>query len=191
MRAPTALAALAAFAGLVLGPASVAVAAPAALPAPAALAAPSEVFIEVNPATIEAGERVGIRASCPDNDENATVSSDAFGQVTVEPRFGFLARSVTIPERLDARTFTVRLTCPGGQTATATLHVVRAERPAPTSTPRASPTPTPGPTRGPATGFGGTAGGGAGTALVAIGLLTVAAGIAVGLLTLGRRRAAG
>jgi hypothetical protein len=180
MRAPIALAGLATFVGLALG------AAPAAL-----AAAPSEVFVEVNPATIEAGERVGIRASCPDNDQNATVRSDAFGQVTVEPRFGFLARSVTIPERLDARSFTVRLTCPGGQTATATLHVVRAEPADPTPTRGATPPPTKGPTRGPATGFGGTAGGGAGTALVAVGLLTVAAGITVGLLTLGRRRAAG
>ena len=178
MRAPTALAALAAFAGVVLG------AAPAA---PVALAAPSEVFVEVNPATNETGEQVGIRASCPNNDESATVESDAFGEVTVEPRFGFLARSVKIPEKLDARSFTVKLTCPGGETATATLHVVKAAPASPTATR----TPTTGPTKGPATGFGGTAGGGAGMAVVAIGLLIVAAGIAVGLVTLGRRRVAG
>jgi hypothetical protein len=179
MRVRTALAALAASAGVVLGAAPMA--------SGAAWAAPNEVFIEVNPATIEAGERVGVRASCPNNDENATVESDAFGKVTVEPRFGFLSRSVTIPEKMDARSFTVKLTCPGGETATATLHVVKA---APTS-PAATRPPTTGPTKGPATGFGGTAGGGAGMALVAIGLLTVAAGIGVGLLTLGRRRTAG
>jgi hypothetical protein len=178
MRVRTALTAFAASAGVVLG---------AALAAPVAWAAPSDVFVEVNPATIEAGERVGIRASCPDNDADATVESDAFGEVTVEPRFGFLARSVTIPDKLDARSFTVKLTCPGGQTATATLHVVRAAPASPTSTRP----PTTGPTKGPATGFGGTAGGGAGMALVAIGLLTVAAGIGLGLLTLGRRRTAG
>jgi hypothetical protein len=139
-----------------------------------ARAAPSDVFVEVNPNTIEAGKRVGIRASCPDNSRSATVRSDAFGRVTVEPKFGFLARSVTIPDNQDPRSFTVRLSCPGGQTATSTLHVVDRTRPS----------------RGPATGFGGTADEGAGGALVAVGLLTIAAGLAVGLLTLGRRRAA-
>jgi hypothetical protein len=118
---------------------------------------------------------VAIRASCPDNGESATVRSDAFGRVTVQPQDGFLVRTVTIPDRQDPRSFTVRLSCPGGQNATATLHVVAGDRP----------------TRGPATGFGGTAGEGSGGALVAIGLLTVAAGLAVGLFALGRRRTSG
>jgi len=162
--------------------------------APAA-AAPNDVFVEVSPGTIPAGDRVGLRASCPDNGKPATVRSDAFGQVEVRPRFGFLVRSVTVPAGRDTRTYTVRLTCPGGQTATATLHVVRGERATPTPTRRATRPPTPRPTRGPATGFGGTAGGGLGgglgVGLVTAGLVTIAAGLVLGLLTVVRRRAHG
>jgi hypothetical protein len=155
-------------------PAFAAPAPAAALRAPLRAPAPSEVFVEVNPSTIEAGNRVGVRASCPDNSKPATVRSDVFGRVTVEPRFGFLTASVAIPDDQDPRSFIVRLTCPGGETATATLHVVGRTRP----------------TRGPATGFGGTAGDGSGGLLIGVGLLTVAGGLALGLLTL-RRRALG
>lgn len=172
MPASVAVAMAGILAGLALAPPALAPPAPA-LAAPAAPAA-DEVFVEVNPSTIEAGERVGIRASCPSNDKPATVRSDAFGRVTVEPRFGFLVRSVTIPSDQDPRSFTVRLTCPTGETATATLHVVNRTRP----------------TRGPATGFGGTAdtGFGLGGVLVVTGLLTVAGGVAIGLIALRRRR---
>jgi hypothetical protein len=138
--------------------------------------APSEVFIELNPSTVEAGAWVGIRASCPDNGKAATVRSDAFGRTTVEPQAGFLVRSVRIADSQDPRSFTVRLTCPGGENATATLHVVARTRPS----------------RGPATGFGGAAGdGGSGGPLILGGLLTLTAGLALGLVTLRRRRAAG
>jgi hypothetical protein len=56
-----------------------------------------------------------------------------------------------------------------------TLHVVRAGQP----------------TKGPATGFGGTAGGGSGGLLIGAGLLAIAGGVALGLLSLRRRRVAG
>jgi hypothetical protein len=143
-----------------------------AAPQAPAVAAPSEVYVEVNPSTVEAGGRVSIRASCPDNGRSATVRSDAFGRVTVEPRDTFLIRTVTVPADQDPRSFTVRLTCPDGETATATLHVVARDRP----------------TRGPATGFGGAVGDeGAGGAIVAIGLLTVAAGLVLGVVAMRRR----
>ena len=168
----TTLAALAASVA-VTAPATHAVTAPATLAVPAALQ--DEVFVEVNPSTIEAGEQVGIRASCPDNNKAATVESDIFGEVTVEPRFGFLTASVKVPESQQPRTVVVQLRCPGGQTATATLHVVADDRP----------------TQGPATGFGGTAGDGSGGLLIGAGLLTIAAGLLLGVITLRRRRAYG
>ena len=147
----------------------------AAVPSGAAVAAPADVFIEVNPSTIEAGERVGLRASCPNNEQEAQAQSGAFGQVTLEPRFGFLTASVAIPANREARSYTVQLTCPTGQTASATVHVVRGGRP----------------TQGPATGFGGTAGGGTGGLLIGVGLAAIVGGIAVGLLGVRRRRVAG
>jgi hypothetical protein len=147
----------------------------AAAPTGLAGGAPNDVFVEVNPSTIEAGNRVGVRASCPDNNKPATVRSDVFGRVTVEPRFDFLTASVMVPDNQDPRSFTVRLTCPEGETATATLHVVGRTRPS----------------RGPATGFGGTVGDDPGGLLIGAGLLAIAGGVALGLLTLRRRRAIG
>jgi hypothetical protein len=139
-------------------------------PAPAHAAA---VFIEVNPSTVEAGNQVGIRASCPNNSVAATVRSDAFGQVTVKPQYGFLVVAVRVPTNRPTRTYTVQLVCPEGSTAATNLHVVGKTRP----------------TQGPATGFGGTADDGSGALLVGGGLAALAVGAALGLLTLRRRRA--
>jgi hypothetical protein len=141
-------------------------------PAAALAAQTDDVFVEVNPSTIEAGKSVGIRASCPDNTKQAIVRSDAFGETTVAPRDGFLTDTQPVPADTDPRSYTVRLTCPGGETATATLHVVTQTRP----------------TQGPATGFGGMAGDGPGSGLlIGTGLLTIAAGALLGVLTLRRR----
>jgi hypothetical protein len=146
-----------------------------AAPTVAAAAAPADVFVEVNPSTIEAGEKVGVRASCPNNEQEGTATSGAFGRVTLEPRFDFLTASVTIPDTQAAGSYAVRLTCSTGETASVTLHVVRAGQP----------------TKGPATGFGGTAGGGSGGLLIGAGLLAIGGGVALGLLSLRRRRVAG
>lgn len=144
---------------------------PLLVPAPAWAA---EVFLEVNPSTVEAGRQVNIRASCDDNTVPARVESTAFAAaVTVGPRYGLLTTTVTIPADRTAGDYAVRLTCTGGRTATTTLHVLVATRP----------------TRGPATGFGGTATGGEGRLLVGGGLATVAAGLVLALMTLRRRRA--
>jgi hypothetical protein len=159
--APTVVAAALTLAALVL------------FPSPALAAQTDDVFVEVNPSTIEAGKDVGIRASCPDNTKSAVVRSDASDrEITVVPQDGFLVQTVTIPADTDPRSYTVRLTCPGGETATATLHVVTQTRP----------------TQGPATGFGGMAGDGPGGGLlIGVGLLTIAAGAMLGVFTLRRR----
>lgn len=133
------------------------------------------VFVELNPSTVPAGDQVGLRASCDDNLTAATVTSDAFaGPITVRPRYGFLTATVTVPAGKPADAYRVRLRCAGGESATATLHVVAADRPP----------------RGPATGFGGSAG--TGTlpgVLVAAGFAAIAGGGLLGALTLRRRRA--
>jgi hypothetical protein len=143
---------------------------PAAAPARAAA-----VFIELNPSTVPAGDELGLRASCEDNLRAATVTSGAFtGKVAVKPRYGFLTAAVTVPARTRPDNYRVRLTCADGESATATLHVVAADRPA----------------RGPATGFGGGADDGAlPTVLVTGGLAAMAGGGLLGVLTLRRRRA--
>jgi hypothetical protein len=141
----------------------------------AAPASAAAVFIEVNPSTVEAGNQIGIRASCKSNGVAATVRSDAFAAaVVVKPQFGFLVATVRIPADTKSMSVTVRLTCPDGSTATTPLHIVGKTRP----------------TRGPATGFGGTAGDDPSRLLIGSGLLTLAAGVGLGVLTLRRRRTA-
>ena len=132
------------------------------------------VFVELNPSTVPAGDEVGLRASCDDNLTAATVTSAAFARaVTVRPRYGFLTATVAVPADKRPDEYRVRLRCPGGAEATATLHVVARDRPA----------------RGPATGFGGgTAGGPSPGLLVSAGLAAILGGGALGVLTLRRRR---
>ncbi|SDY36984.1 hypothetical protein SAMN05444365_10227 [Micromonospora pattaloongensis] len=137
-------------------------------PAPARAA---DVFVEVNPSTVEAGYLVGIRASCPTNTEPATVESDAFGSVTVRPQYDLLTAAATVPQDRRARSYRVRLACPGGRAATTTLRVVSGIRPS----------------RGPATGFGGAAGGDGDRLLVGGGLAAIAVGLALGLRARARR----
>ncbi|AEV82216.1 hypothetical protein ACPL_1319 [Actinoplanes sp. SE50/110] len=105
------------------------------LPPPAARAA-AVVYVELNPSTVRAGDTVSVRASCDDNLKAAAVSAAPIGSVTVEPQYGFLTATATVPVGHRAGDYPVTLHCPDGRTATATLHVVaRVE-----------------PSRGPATG---------------------------------------
>lgn len=148
-----------------------------ALPAaPAAAAAQEEVFVEVNPSTIQAGFQVGIRASCGDDLNPATVRSDAFRELTLTPRPGsrMLAGSATVPSSTRPGQYRVNLRCVDGATATAELFVLNMAQP----------------TRGPKTGGGGTAGAGLGQ----VGILLAGAGAAAlagGMLLLGYRRRTG
>jgi hypothetical protein len=131
-----------------------------------------DVFVEVSPTTVQAGYVVGIRASCPDNSQPATVESPAFGLVTAQPQHGVLTAAAMVADRTRPDSYRVKLTCPGGETATTTLGVLRGGHPQ----------------KGPATGFGGAAGDDPGTLLVTGGLATTVAGVVLGLCTLRRRR---
>jgi hypothetical protein len=130
------------------------------------------IFLEINPSTVPAGDEVGLRASCDDNLKSATVSSALFGSVTASPQYGFLTATVRIPASTRPGDYTVDLRCPDGKTASATLHVVAKVAPA----------------RGPATGGGGTAPGRHAPLMIGTGLAVFAAGLALGVVTLRRRR---
>ena len=140
------------------------------LGAPAAHAA--AVFVETNPSTVPAGDEVGLRASCDDNLEPATVSSSLFGTVTVSPRYGFLTATVRVPSTTRPGDYQVTLRCPDKRTAATTLHVVAKVAPA----------------RGPATGGGATAPGRGAPLLIGSGLAVIAAGLVLGAMSVRRRR---
>ena len=130
------------------------------------------VFVETNPSTVPAGDEVGVRASCDDNLKAATVSSGLFGSAEVRPQFGFLTTTVRVPAGTRAGDYQIGLRCPDGKTASTTLHVVAKVLPS----------------RGPATGGGGTRPGRDAPVLLAGGGVIFAAGLALGVLTLRRRR---
>jgi hypothetical protein len=109
-----------------------------------AMANSAGVWITVSPATITAGFQVNIRASCGDNANQATVTSAAFGTVTVLPVNGVLSAQVTVPADTHKATYDVRLSCPTGSRATTTLTVLNT-----TTAPTAAPA-----TLGPDTGGG-------------------------------------
>ena len=142
------------------------------LDASAALAAAT--YLEVNPSTVPAGDEVGMRASCDDNLKSATVSSALFGTVPVAPQYGLLTATVRVPSGTKAGDYRIDLHCPDAKTtsASATLHVVAKVEPA----------------RGPATGGGGTAPERYAPMLIGSGLAIFGAGLALGLMTLRRRR---
>lgn len=138
----------------------------------AAPARAAAVFVETNPSTVPAGDEIGLRASCTDNLAAATVTSDPFGTVTVEPSFGFLTATTRVPATTRPGEYRVDLKCPDGQTARNTLYVVAKVTP----------------TRGPATGFGGAAPGGSAPMMIGGGLAAIAAGLALAVVSLRRRR---
>lgn len=110
------------------------------------------VWVEVSPSTVTTGELVAIRAACVNNSQTGSVTSDAFGTVSVTPKGGYLAAEVRVPPTARAGQHQVKVTCADGQTATTTLNVVQ---PTPTQPPDQ-------PAVGPHTG-GGYLGGGAGS----------------------------
>ncbi|MEV0004990.1 hypothetical protein AB0H28_22275 [Micromonospora sp. NPDC050980] len=141
---------------------------------PAPAQPPADViFVEVTPSTVEPGYLVGIRASCRDNSVPAIVGSDAFGKIQVQPQRGLLTASPMVNERTRPGNYRVKLECPGGETASTMLQVVKQgqhTRP-----------PSHFPSRGPATGFGGTAGPGLGGLLVPVGLALTVVGAGLGV----------
>jgi hypothetical protein len=145
-----------------------------ALPA-AAASRGAEVFVEVTPSTVQAGDQVEIQASCDGNDRQASVRSDAFGRTSVRPDNGLLTGTATIPDRKPPDTYDVVLTCSeNNATANTTVTVVNMSKA----------------TRGPATGAGGTAGGVVSPYVLTGGLgVVAAAGAGVALVLRGRRGA--
>lgn len=133
------------------------------------------VFIEATPSTVLAGFTVSLRGSCGSMASPAKVQSEAFGSVTLQPDSNFLSGQATVPTNKAPRSYSVRLTCPSGGSATTTLWVVSA---------------TAMPTRGPNTGGGYLANhrGPGGSIMVAGGLAAAGAG-GVALWTVRRRRA--
>lgn len=134
-------------------------------------------FIEVTPNSVQAGSRVNIRASCDNNNnEQANVHSDAFGNVMLRPDKGFLTGEVTVPGDKQPGDYPVDLRCQNGQTASTMLTVLNMASPS----------------KGPATGGGGTAGGhGTGSLLVLGGVALVATAIVLGMAGNRRRTGAG
>jgi hypothetical protein len=80
-------------------------------------------WIEVTPQTVDAGSFVALRADCGDNSVPATVTSEAFGTVTVRPFVNILTAEVDVPPRTKEGTYDVNLACRSGSTATASLWV--------------------------------------------------------------------
>lgn len=82
------------------------------------------VWVRVSPTTITAGYQTQIQASCGESANAATVSSPAFGSVTLQPVAGVLSAKVTVPANTPKGTYDVRLSCPTGSQATTTLTIL-------------------------------------------------------------------
>lgn len=105
--------------------------------------AASEVWVQVQPSTAPAGSGIHVKADCGEDMNPAKVRSEAFGEQLLLPDDGGLAADVTVPADTRPGTYTVKLTCPNGKTASTKLHVLAVNEP---------------PAIGPHTGGGGTAG---------------------------------
>ncbi|WP_433134278.1 hypothetical protein ACQPWW_11455 [Micromonospora sp. CA-240977] len=135
-----------------------------------------DIFVEVSPSTVQPGYLVGIRASCRDNSVGATVVSDAFGAIGVQPQHGLLTAAPMVRERTRPGNYRVKLECRDGETASTMLQVVK-KIPAQ-------------PSRGPATGFGGSANGVTGKLLLPGGAALTVTGLVLAVVALRRPRPA-
>jgi hypothetical protein len=145
---------------------------PAPVGAPQPVPPETAVFVEVSPSTVEPGFLVGIRASCKDNSIPATVVSDAFGRIQVQPQRGLLTAAPMVRERTRPGNYRIKLECRDGETASTMLQVVKAVKSS----------------RGPATGFGGGAGGFTGGLLLPGGIALTVTGIVLAVLAARRPR---
>jgi hypothetical protein len=82
------------------------------------------VWVEVTPSTVDAGSSVALRANCGDNSVPATVTSTAFGTVTVQPDLNLLTAKAEVPAQTKDGAYEVKLACRSGSIATTTLRVV-------------------------------------------------------------------
>lgn len=145
-------------------------------PGGASQPSPVDIFVEVSPSTVQPGYLVGIRASCRDNSVGATVVSDAFGAVGVQPQRGVLTAAPMVRERTRPGNYRVKLECRDGDTASTMLQVVKK---VPSQ-----------PSRGPATGFGGGTGGMTGKLLLPGGAALTITGLILAVTALRRPRSA-
>ena len=104
----------------------------------------------------------------------------------MQPQRGLLTASPMVHERTRPGNYRVKLECPGGETASTMLQVVKQGQP----TRQPSHGPSHLPSRGLATGFGGTAGPGLGGLLVPVGLAVTVVGAGLGVAA-SRRHARG
>jgi hypothetical protein len=95
------------------------------------------VWIEVTPTTVDAGSIVALRADCGDNSVPATVTSKAFGTVTVQPFVNLLTAEVEVPAQTKEGHYEVNLACRSGSTASASLWVGKGSN-GPTAEPESS-----------------------------------------------------
>jgi hypothetical protein len=107
------------------------------LPGPATASLRADAWIEVTPSPVTAGRHVALRADCGAGETAATVTSTAFGRVSLHPFAGRLFAEVLVPVSTRAGGHSVSLACSNGETASATLRV--STSPAPTAEPSVGP----------------------------------------------------
>jgi hypothetical protein len=129
-------------------------------------------WIQVNPSTVQAGERVEIKASCAQKIDEAKAVSKAFGEVILVPQYDSLTGQASVAREVREGDYEVKLICAKSGHAETKLRVIGYSRP----------------DHGPHTGGGGLAGGGDGTVALAGGLATIAAGGALAVALRRRRR---
>ena len=128
----------------------------------------------LSPSSIRAGFQIEVSATCVDNLNSATVSSRAFGSITLVPDHGLLMTEVTIPSNTVSGTYTVSLSCASGGRSSSQLTVLNGAHP--------------NPHHGPDTG-GGEMGSMSAAHLVLLGGIgTIAAGIGIWFVMALRRR---
>ena len=132
-------------------------------------------ILTLNPNSIQAGFHIEIRATCGDNVNPASVSSAAFGSITLFADHGVLRAIVTIPAKTAPGVFTVSLRCASGERSSATLTVLGAHT-------------TPNVHHGPNTGGGEMAASAGAKLALGGGLLAIIAGVGLWLASMSRRR---
>ncbi len=95
------------------------------LPGHAAASLQAAAWIEVRPSPVTAGRHVALRADCGSGETAATVTSTAFGRVSLHPFAGYLFAEVLVPTSTRAGGHSVSLACSNGETASTTLRVSR------------------------------------------------------------------
>jgi hypothetical protein len=87
------------------------------------------VWVTVSPGTVNAGSQLQVKASCDGGSTSATVTSSAFGSLTLQSSTtgnataASLTGTTTVPANTAKGTYDVRMTCSSGSKATTTVIV--------------------------------------------------------------------